>query len=45
MIASRRILPVGTQAKMNKRMNTDVPPKKAAHKRGEKEREAAASDQ
>lgn len=37
MIATRRILPVSTQAKMNKKMNTDVPPEKATHARGEKE--------
>ncbi len=37
MIATRRILPVTTQAKMNKKMNSDVPPGKATHERGEKE--------
>lgn len=41
MIATRRILPVTTQAKMNEKMNTDVPPEKATHERGEKESAAA----
>lgn len=44
MVATRRILPVTTQAKMNQKMNTDVSPEKATHVRGEKEREAAASE-
>lgn len=37
MIAARRILPVTTLAKLNKKMNTDVPPEKATHERGERE--------
>lgn len=44
MIASRRLLPVSAQAKINKKMNTDVPPEKATHERGEKEREAALQE-
>lgn len=43
MVATRRILPVTTQAKMNEKMNSNVPPEKATHKRGEKEQEAATS--
>lgn len=41
MIATRRILPVTTQAKMNKKMNSDVPAKDRTHERGEKEAEVA----
>ena len=41
MIATRRILPVTTQAKINQKMNADVPPEKAPHHRGEKEATAA----
>lgn len=41
MIATRRILPVTTQAKINQKMNADVPPEKATHQRGEKEATAA----
>lgn len=37
MIAARRILPVSQQAKLNETMNTDVPPEKRTHQRGEKE--------
>lgn len=37
MIATRRILPVTMQAKMNEKMNSDVPPEKATYERGEKE--------
>lgn len=37
MIATRRILPVTTQAKINQKMNSDVPPADAKHGRGEKE--------
>ncbi len=44
MIATRRILPVTAQAKMNKKMNTDVPPEDATHERGEKELEAAGKE-
>ncbi len=44
MIASRRVLPVSAQAKINEKMNSDVPPEKATHARGEKEWEAAASE-
>jgi len=43
MVATRRILPVTTQAKMNEKMNSNVPPEKATHERGEKEQEAATS--
>ncbi len=37
MVATRRLLPVTTQAKVNEKMNTDVPPGEATHQRGEKE--------
>lgn len=37
MIATRRILPVTTQAKINKKMNSEVPPEDVKHERGEKE--------
>lgn len=37
MIATRRILPVTTQAKMNKKMNSDVSPEDVKHERGERE--------
>ncbi len=37
MVAARRILPVETQAKLNEKMNTEVPPEKRTHVRGEKE--------
>ena len=43
MVATRRILPVTTQAKLNEKMNSNVPPEKATHERGEKEQEAATS--
>ncbi|MBA2270384.1 MAG: SDR family oxidoreductase [Chthoniobacterales bacterium] len=42
MVATRRILPVTTQAKLNEKMNSNVPPEKATHERGEK---ARSSDQ
>lgn len=37
MIATRRILPVTAQAKINQKMNSDVPPEDVKHERGEKE--------
>ncbi len=37
MIATRRILPVTTQAKINQKMNADMPPEDRTHHRGEKE--------
>jgi short-subunit dehydrogenase len=37
MIATRRILPISTQAKMNQKMNSDVPLQDAKRQRGEKE--------
>ncbi len=43
MTAARRILPVTTQAKINEKVNSDVPPEKQTHQRGEKE-EAALRD-
>jgi short-subunit dehydrogenase len=43
MVATRRILPVTTQAKMNEKMNSNVPLEMATHERGEKEQEAATS--
>ena len=43
MIAARRILPVTTQAKMNKKLHEEVPPEDRKHFRGEKETEAAVA--
>lgn len=43
MIAARRILPVTTQAKMNKKQHEEVPPEDRTHFRGEKE--GAAMDE
>jgi short-subunit dehydrogenase len=37
MVASRRLLPVALQAKMNEKMYEDVPPEDRKHYRGEKE--------
>ncbi len=37
MIAARRVMPVSAQAKLNEKMNTDVPPEDRTHQRGEKE--------
>jgi len=37
MVAARRIMSVGLQAKMNEKMNSDVPPEDRKHFRGEKE--------
>ena len=41
MIAARRILPVGMQARMSEKMNEEVPPEEQKHARGEKEAAAA----
>jgi len=43
MVATRRILPVTTQAKISEKMNSNVPPENATHERGEKEQEAPVS--
>jgi len=37
LVAARRILPVSTQAKLNKKQHEEVPPGKREHHRGEKE--------
>jgi short-subunit dehydrogenase len=40
MVAARRILPVTTQARLNKKQHEEVPPEDRTHYRGEKENEA-----
>ncbi|MDQ3621850.1 MAG: short-chain dehydrogenase, partial [Verrucomicrobiota bacterium] len=40
MVAARRVLSVGLQAKMNEKMNEEVPPEDRKHHRGEKEEKA-----
>jgi len=37
MVAARRIMSVGLQAKLNEKINEDVPSKDRKHHRGEKE--------
>ena len=37
MVAARRIMSVGLQAKLNEKINEDVPSKDHKHHRGEKE--------
>ena len=40
MIAARRVMSVGLQARMNEKMNQEVPPEDQKHRRGEKEQPA-----
>jgi short-subunit dehydrogenase len=44
IVAGRRIMSVGLQAKLNEKMNEDVPQRDLKHPRGEKEQAAASNE-